>query len=202
MAWKVYRSRIAAYAKLNLEALYALNRDFADFVGKYMSVCCSIDLMQRGFARRGLLTSNPCEQLHSAWVRAREEPIMDFCTATLAKMAECSNRRRNAIQECVDRKQVLVPKAIELHLAAIQHGNTLKVLFDVETESILEAHVMSSLETHAPTWCVRIRVPGVNGHGQDNCLTCDCKFMVLIYLPSIIQATCYTCRCACPRVSL
>ena len=110
MAWKVYRSRSEAYAKLNLEALYALNRDFADFVGKYMSVCCSIDLMQRGFARRGLLTSNPCEQLHSACVRAREEPIMDFCTATLAKMAEYSNRRRNAIQECVNRKQVLVPQ--------------------------------------------------------------------------------------------
>ena len=77
LAWKVYRARSTEYAKFNLEALYGLNHDFADFVAKYMGVCCSIDMMQKGFARRGLLTSNPCEQLHSAWVRAREEPIME-----------------------------------------------------------------------------------------------------------------------------
>ena len=191
MAWKVYRSRSEECAKFNLEALYALNHDFADFVGKYMCVCCSIDMMQEGFARRGLLTSNPCEQLHSAWVRNREMPMMDFCTATLAQMAGHQFRRRNEIQKCVDRQQMLVPKAIELHEAAIQVGNTLKVWFDVETESILEAHVSTSLDAFAPTWCVRIRVPGVNGNGHENCLTCDCKFMVRVFPLSIIAATCF-----------
>jgi hypothetical protein len=56
---------------------------FAAFVLLYVGVCCSVDLMQLGFARRGLLTSNPSEQLHSAWIREREAPIMDFCIATL-----------------------------------------------------------------------------------------------------------------------
>jgi hypothetical protein len=172
-------------------ALYGLNHDFADFVAKYMGVCCSIDMMQKGFSRRGLLTSNPCEQLHSAWVRTRDMPIMDFCTSTLAQMAEYQFRRRNEIQKCVDRRQMLVPKAVELHKAAIQVGNTLKVWFDVETESIVEAHVSTSLDAFAPTWCVRILVPGVNGHGHENCLTCDCKFMVRVIHSSISAATCF-----------
>ena len=83
MAWKVYRSRTAAHAKFNMDALMQAHPLFAAFVLLYVGVCCSVDLMQLGFARRGLLTSNPSEQLHSAWIHEREEPIMDFCILTL-----------------------------------------------------------------------------------------------------------------------
>jgi len=178
LAWKVFRSRSPEYARFNWDALYQLNPKYADFVNKYMGVCSSISLMARGFARRGLLTSNPCEQLHSAWVRERDMPVMDFCTGTLSRMADYQFRRVAVIQQCIAEGQQLVPKAIELHTAAIQVARTLKVFFDVETTSVVEAHVMSSMTTHAPTWQVRILVPGVDGNGLENFLRCDCKFMV------------------------
>ena len=190
MAWKTYRSRSPEYATFNLDALYALNRPCADFVGKFMHVCCSIDLMAMGFARRGLMTSNPCEQLHSAWVRERDLAVMDFCTATISKMASYQFRRQEVIQQCRDDGQLLVPKAIELHKAAIQVARTLKVFFDAETNSVLEANVMSCLTTHAPTWRVRILVPGVDGNGLENCLHCDCKFMVSTIRPVHASPVC------------
>lgn len=184
------RSRSVEYAKFNLDALYALNEAYADFVAKYMCVCCTIDLMQKGYARRGLLTSNPCEQLHSAWVRERDQPIMDFLTSTMTKVADYQCRRRKVIQECIDRNQMLVPKAVELHKAAIQVGNTLKVFFNVETDAILDADVCASLDARSPTFGVRIVVPGVNGQGRENCLTCDCKFMVFVFRPCFICGIC------------
>jgi hypothetical protein len=69
-----------------MDALIRAHPLFAAFVLLYVGVCCSVDLMQLGFARRGLLTSNPSEQLHSAWIREREQPIMDFCVATLGSL--------------------------------------------------------------------------------------------------------------------
>ena len=179
MAWKVYRSRTKEYALFNLRALIELNKGFAEFVGQYMGVCCSIDIMDQGIARRGLLTSNPSEQVHSKWVRERMLAIMDFSIGTLTKMANYQFDRRQEIDACIARGQKIVPKAFQLHKDAIQVGCTLKVLFDVESDSILEAAVYSNLNAYSPTFTVKIRVPGVNGHGDKNCLQCSCRFMVL-----------------------
>ena len=179
MAWKVYRSRTKEHALFNLRALIALNEGFAEFVGQCMGVCCSIDIMDQGIARRGLLTSNPSEQLHSKWVRERTMAIMDFSIGTLTKMANYQFDRRQEIDACIARGQKIVPKAFQLHKDAIKVGCTLKVLFNVESDSIVEAAVYSSLSACAPTFTVKIRVPGVNGHGDKDCLQCSCRFMVL-----------------------
>jgi hypothetical protein len=87
------------------------------------------------------------------------------------------HRRGVAIAALQKAGKKLVPKAVELHEKAIAIGTKLKVWFEREDDSQLVAMVAASI--NARNRCrVTVFIPGVNGQGHENCITCDCRFTV------------------------
>ena len=93
------------------------------------------------------------------------------------KLNTYQHRRGVAISALQKAGKKLVPKAVALHEKAIAIATKLKVWFEREDESRLVAMVAASI--NARNSCrVTVLIPGVNGQGHENCITCDCRFTV------------------------
>jgi len=104
-------------------------------------------------------------------------PSLCCCPFHEGKLNTYQYRRALRIAALQKAGQKLVPKAIELHKQAIAIGTKLKVWYEREDESQLVAMVAASI--NARNSCrVSVLLPGVNGQGHENCIKCDCMFMV------------------------
>ena len=165
------RSRTRLLAEHYLTLLFAKNPGFAEFLFPFVNVCASYALLANGISRRNLLTSNPCEQWHSAFDSFRDSPIIDLCVAYINKMADYGYQRGTAARARLQEGHFLVPKATLLHTEVIAEARKLKVFINAEDEQSVVACVTTSGRSNS-THTVTIAI----NDGRPVSGKCCCKF--------------------------